>query len=839
MALSGNVHCEIAFGKKWKDVITPNGVDLDGTNDYVSTPDAAAHDITGDIEVRAHATAADWTQGAEAETFAAKWDTTSNNRSWQFTILPGGELRLSHSPNGTNAAVVTTNSTVGNSFTDGTTNWVALTLDVSSGDTKFYTFPGVHAAPAALSDWTQLGTTVSGSATSIHSGTSDVTIGTDENVDVDFLGQIHEVEIWNGMKADGGTLVANPGFSDVSQWAIGDAASTASNDAQGTAWTLVNNAAITGSWKNVSTDVTSVRYVRGRLYETDKFEAGRTTIILNNEDRAYEPAFTGGANSPNVIPWAPVRIRAEYGGYSEMVWQGFVESWDVTYPGAATHSICTIQASDAFRLFNRLDLFTYETEVATDSPIGHWKLQETSGTTATDSGSLSVDGTYVNTPTLGATGPITGMLAVNFDDASTEEVNVGTFTGSDVAADFTVECWINLDSGDATTLQALVQIDSEGSGDGPIAFIVDRGPTPNERLAFIVPMTSGWDGDTFSGAFFTADKWAHVAVTVDFSAKSMTAYIDGVATGSFILDKWDQTRTAGTMTVKIAETTSSTVANFDGLISQVAIYNKILSPGRIAAHAEAAAHAFAAATYDTRIGSTLTAVEWGGGSDLRAGQSTLTALTDSDSSVLVALRRAAQSEDGEVLMGRDGRVVGRDRFSRELQTSSNFTFKENFQKVQLGMDDTLIFNQVKIATATAGTLRASDKTSQTSFGPRLFSRTNLDISADDASDMALAIVARFKNPELRIEKIFVRPEGSPATLWPQFRDRDIGDLITFVVEPPPKTGNAINTDLYIERISATVTPETVDIVLQCSPANRQALWILDVSKLNETTVVSY
>ena len=49
----------------------------------------------------------------------------------------------------------------------------------------------------------------------------------------------------------------------------------------------------------------------------------------------------------------------------------------------------------------------YQTEVLAGRPH-HFRLSEPSGTNANDAGSANNDGTYVNTPTLGVTGPITG-----------------------------------------------------------------------------------------------------------------------------------------------------------------------------------------------------------------------------------------------------------------------------------------------------------------------------------------------------------------------------------------------------------------------------------------------
>ena len=64
---------EFAPGKNWNDVIVPNGADLDGTGDYISTPDAAAHDITTNFEGRAQITPDDNTPAADVE-ILSRWE---------------------------------------------------------------------------------------------------------------------------------------------------------------------------------------------------------------------------------------------------------------------------------------------------------------------------------------------------------------------------------------------------------------------------------------------------------------------------------------------------------------------------------------------------------------------------------------------------------------------------------------------------------------------------------------------------------------------------------------------------------------------------------------------
>jgi hypothetical protein len=140
---------------------------------FLSVPDEAALDITGDIDIRAYIEADDWTPPT-SDAIVAKWTTSGNQRSYQLQVISAGTLRLLWSTDGT--AETTATSTVATGIADGTSKWIRATLDVDNGasgyDVKFF-----------LSDdgatWTQLGTTTTGGAvTSIFSGSANVEIGT-------------------------------------------------------------------------------------------------------------------------------------------------------------------------------------------------------------------------------------------------------------------------------------------------------------------------------------------------------------------------------------------------------------------------------------------------------------------------------------------------------------------------------------------------------------------------------------------------------------------------------------------------------------------------------------
>lgn len=206
---------------------------------YVSTPDHAALDITGDLDIRMELQPASW-RPPRNHVIASKYDSGSGDqRSWICEILPTGALWFAWSPNGTLASRRTATSTAAVPD-DGARRAIRITIDVNNGaagtSVAFYT------APAIGGSWTQLGATVTtGGTTSIHSGTAAFEIGSVSNGvffvgESMLLGDVYALQLRSGI---GGTVVASPDFS------ILDAGATTFTDSAGRTFTIHGGAAIT------------------------------------------------------------------------------------------------------------------------------------------------------------------------------------------------------------------------------------------------------------------------------------------------------------------------------------------------------------------------------------------------------------------------------------------------------------------------------------------------------------------------------------------------------------------------------------------------------------------
>lgn len=203
--------------------------------------------------------------------------------------------------------------------------------------------------------------------------------------------------------------------------------------------------------------------------------------------------------------------------------------------------------------------------------IGHWKLDETSGsgngTTANDSSTNGNDGTYQNYVDLNEPGPFPGIGAVAAEfDGNNDYVSVPNESIYDVTGPMTVAAWIKVDQFD-TDWQAIVT-----KGDG--SWRLQRDGSTN-LLAFAGTGLS--TTKVVSNSSVNDGQWHHVVGLYDGS--SLKIYLDGQldnsvsASGSIATNDYE---------VRIAENSEQTTRNWDGWLFDVRIYSYALTDAEIA-----------------------------------------------------------------------------------------------------------------------------------------------------------------------------------------------------------------------------------------------------------------
>ncbi|MGW6502976.1 hypothetical protein [Nonomuraea angiospora] len=200
--------------------------------DQATTPDTAALDITGDIDIRIDLTAANWRDNID---LAGKYKVTGSQRSWAIYLYGdnSGKLAYTWSTNGT--ATVTVLSTVPCPAPGDGRQALRVTHDVNNGASgntvTFYTSDTISGS------WTQLGDpVVTVGTTSIFSSSAELEVGDIvELAATPATGKIHGFELRNGI---GGSLVASPDFTTQT------AGASSFVDGAGRTWTVQGGASI-------------------------------------------------------------------------------------------------------------------------------------------------------------------------------------------------------------------------------------------------------------------------------------------------------------------------------------------------------------------------------------------------------------------------------------------------------------------------------------------------------------------------------------------------------------------------------------------------------------------
>lgn len=140
---------------------------LPGLNgNYLSVPDEAALDITGDIDIRVKVALDDWTPAANM-ILASKWETVASKSYALIIEATTGYIGLYYSLDGTTTSYNVV--TVSPAITDGAAKWVRMTRASASGVmTAYKSDDGTS--------WTSIGT-AAGTSGAIFSSTSQVSVG--------------------------------------------------------------------------------------------------------------------------------------------------------------------------------------------------------------------------------------------------------------------------------------------------------------------------------------------------------------------------------------------------------------------------------------------------------------------------------------------------------------------------------------------------------------------------------------------------------------------------------------------------------------------------------------
>ncbi len=198
--------------------------------------------------------------------------------------------------------------------------------------------------------------------------------------------------------------------------------------------------------------------------------------------------------------------------------------------------------------------------------VGHWKLDEGSGTTAFDSSGNGNDGTLI-----GAPGPnwTTGKIGQALDFDGTDDYVAVPFILDPSTTDMTTTAWIYASGEDCTSHQNVIVQQENGTGTGRHWLV-----RSNSAGAIFPPKRLfTWLGNSFLGSttLIELNTWYFAVVTVE--GRTRKIYVNGIEENSDIIT---QNASDGTMRIG-SHKTGTSGEKWEGIIDDVRIYNRALT----------------------------------------------------------------------------------------------------------------------------------------------------------------------------------------------------------------------------------------------------------------------
>jgi hypothetical protein len=350
--------------------------------------------------------------------------------------------------------------------------------------------------------------------------------------------------------------------------------------------------------------------------------------------------------------------------------------------------------------------------------------------------------------------------------------------------------------------------------------------------------------DYYSFGACADDEWHHAVVTIDWSGS--TRIIKGYLDGQLLIDQTSSYQPgAETRAVNIGRRATAADNYFEGDISEVVFYDRVLTAVEVGEHWNANSESLPSQLTSARVSGVLAAIGWQSGSTISTGQTTMIAIAASAADTAMdAIREADTTEQGLFFVGPDGLPTFRDRHYRlENHAVSQATFADDgvdlpYSDIVFSYDNELIKNDITVTDGT-NTVQLRNDESIDRYGRRVASFTISTSDANELTDTAYFLLAKLSEPALRVDTLVIQPQANVA-LWPIVLGLDIGDRLTV---KKTLAGDDVEADFHIESIAHDVTAQkTWQTTWQLSPASSQAFWTLGVanlSELDETTVLAY
>lgn len=591
-------------------------------------------------------------------------------------------------------------------------------------------------------------------------------------------------------------------------------------------------ASATPSWVEYTSKMRSYAVDRGRGSEQQEFDAGTATFLLDNRDRGLDSGITKGAGK--VRPFNSVRLDITDSSGTHTQFQGYVERYSYHYDPGGQDASVSLACVDELKVLALDELpntdppaSSYAELIAESVPVASWPI----GTIADLVEDAAAGKQLRATAALGSDpdGSIKGEVRPQHGFRSAFLLSGGGLTTDDLGlaesgeaggqSEFAAEIAVKFDSTAPVANTTFCYGPLSDTGFRQWGFHLNG----SSRIIAFANNSAGTQVNTGQSAALSTGTWYRCVLVV--TGGTLKLYLNGslVSSVAFGGPIRAMGSTAGSEDVAIAYAGGT---NF--YVDQFHVYLHALDADQISARSTAAtARGYDVELSGTRIANVITDSASAAATDLDAGVRDVNDRMMAGRAPLEAIREAvgADGVDAGFFASKDGTLTYRDADHRAglHYVATQATFGNSGSDIPFialqdpDYSDSFIVNEFVVTGAGDGFV-AQDEPDATSIATYFRRRQSLSpavVSDTDAEAIAVALLAKFKDPVNRIGDI--EPQMVDDADIAKVLGIELLDRVRWRFSPPGG-GAQLDQSLFVQRISLSGTPAAPPrVVLGVSP----------------------
>lgn len=587
------------------------------------------------------------------------------------------------------------------------------------------------------------------------------------------------------------------------------------------------------TWTDVTSYVRAIEISRGRADETQNFESGTASVVLDSRDRRFDPFYSAGPYYGKLEPRRQIRIRATVSGTTYDIFRGYIEGWPVELTDANYDSTVTLSCFDALGLLAEEELpdDLVAHYISSTNPKHFWPLDDPINLTTPESSTLRDIGSLPSPITPVATqrvanadGLAAGITNTSFLLADSRNILVNSPVRPRPANEYIyASVWRTIPDPNVTTL--ILEVSAYLTG----------------QVSYDLT-TNTVDIDLFDG-------------TTVYTYRNTATYLDATVPHHFFLIMQLLASQQPTLYIDnqvclmtpvssaaLPLTMQDSVALFPGKTQQLAVWwllsGTFPNPSTIYNLSRSQIIESTAARFTRLISYTSFPNSLTSAPATVYGQ--VAEITNGGPPVVSELQLLADSEGGNLYVSKNGTLTLTSRYAifEGRSATSQATFGTGGISIgpaaRYHYDAETIRNQLAIGFTGEGSIEIEDTSSISTYGVRGGSWSTQLSTVDDAENLGDILIGHYKLPKVTLEPYNVNVAAVSAD-WQTVLSLELLDRVTVTI--PQRIGSDLTIKQILQRIEWTITPGQWSCRLTGS--NRFAnVFILNTSTLNGTDVLA-